>query len=295
MFGSTPATSLFGQTSNAPQGAPLFGGNSGSLFGQSSLFNNPPTPSFGGQGPLTPSVQGNVAFVPYQNFSDKMIDNFNQTEKDNLFGLKNQIENNENCLIQAENTLSKITKFKDDIKNRLQELFAFARKVQTAEKRCKASLEIVKKFQGNISLFIKDAVKVFDRCERADGFNQIDSPGVFLSDMLANCEERLKSIEESFKEIQELVLIEERSNEFILLIKTIAMMQTKFELVSSLTFDMHKRVLEVTGRYSMTFGIDFDENSGKDMKIKEVSKSLKTSSLADLIAARPNSTSYRFP
>ena len=328
-FGSNPGqgSGLFGQTlggnpgqSAAPTGS-LFGNPGGGLFGTTpsfgtassntgSLFGNTGSTSFGnpagglfgagnpsmGMGFSNQPLQNsqNLMYTPYQNYSDKIIESLAQADKDNLFNLKSQIESNEANLIQAENTLTKICKFKDDIKARLVELFSFARKVQTAEKRCKASLEVVKKFQSNISLFIKDAVKVFDRCERADGFNQIDSPGVFLNEMLASCEERLKCIEESFKEIQELVLIEDRSNEFMMLVKTISMMQTKFELVSSLTFDMHKRVQEVMERYLVTFGIDMEEGGNKDVKIKEASNVRKPSGLADLIAAKPSSIGLRF-
>ena len=295
LFGNTGGGGLFGNTPSFGTAAPgtgsIFGGGNsggGGLFGAGSStmgmgFSNQPLQN-----------SQNLVYTPYQNYSDKIIESLAQSDKDNLFNLKSQIESNEANLIQAENTLTKICKFKDDIKARLVELFSFARKVQTAEKRCKASLEVVKKFQSNISLFIKDAVKVFDRCERADGFNQIDSPGVFLNEMLANCEERLKSIDESFKEIQELVLIEDRSNEFMMLVKTISMMQTKFELVSSLTFDMHKRVQEVMDRYLVTFGIDMEDGGSKDVKIKEVSKVRKTSGLADLIAAKPSSIGLRF-
>ena len=155
-------------------------------------------------------------------------------------------------------------------------------------------MEIVKRFQSNLNLFIKDAIKVFDRCEHADSYHQIDSPGNFLSDMLVHCEERLKSIEENYKEIQELLMIEQKTSEFVVLVNTISMMQAKFEIISSIAYDVHKRVEEVIDRYANTFGIDPGNEKVRDVKMKEVAKPKKFSTLSDIISARPSAYSKFF-
>lgn len=315
LFNPNPAgsaqTGLFGANPSS-QGSLFsgsFGTNSTGLFNsmtttpslftnagagqQGGLFNQPSNPNFS-SGMNPGQAAPPMVYTQNPGYHNKIIDNLTQTEKESLFKLKSLIDDNDSQLLQSQGTLEKICKFKSDLKLRLLDLFTYARKVQTSEKRCKASVEIVKKFQSNLNLFIKDAIKVFDRCEHADSYHQIDSPGNFLSDMLIHCEERLKSIEENYKEIQELLLIEQKSSEFVLLVNTISMMQTKFEIISSIAFDVHKRVEEVIDRYANTFGIDPGNEKVKDVKMKEVVKPKKFSTLADIIAARPSAFSKFF-
>lgn len=277
-FGSN-STGLFNTATSTPS---LFSGNS---FGQTGgLFSQPLNAGIG----AVPQQTQPIVYNQHPGYKDKIIDTLTQQEKENLFKLKTMIDENDSHLQQSEKTLEKISKFKSDIKLRLLDLFTYARKVQVSEMRCKVSVEIVKKFQANLSLFVKDAIKIFDRCEQADSYHQIDSPGAFLSDMLVHCEERLKGIDESYKEIQELLLIEQKSSEFVLLVNTISMMQDKFEIISSIAYDVHKRVEEVVNRYANLFGINSEENSKKDVKMKETDKPKKFSTLSDIIAARPS-------
>lgn len=288
----TSSTGLFGQPS---AGNTMFGGSSsGSFFNNptqnTGFFNNPSNSMLGQNlsGTLTfnPNAQPTpMPFVPSQDMFSKKISELSDATKNNLFNFKGQIDRNEASLSQSESILNSITKYKNELKERLITLFTFSRRVQTGEKRCKVTIETVKKFQGNVNSFVKEAVKVFNHCDSADQYHQIQSPAGFLSDMLIVCEERLKCIEDNFKEIQEIVSVENRPFELSMLINTIAMMQEKFELVSSVAYDVHKRVQEVLAKYP---GIV--DNSGnakkKEGKVDKGSGQKGYSSLRDIITGR---------
>ncbi|OMJ93394.1 hypothetical protein SteCoe_3636 [Stentor coeruleus] len=293
LFGPTPSNtgSLFGGgTGGGPTG--LFGqstaGNTpGNFFSQPGLFSN--QPSMLGQnlsGTLTfnPNA-GPMPFVPSQDIFSKKISELSENTKNNLFNFKGQIDRNEASLNQSESILNSITKYKDELKQRIITLFTFSRRVQTGEKRCKVTIETVKKFQMNVNSFVKEAVKVFNHCDSADQYHQIESPAGFLSDMLITCEERLKLIEENFKEIQEIVSVENRPFELSMLVNTIAMMQEKFELVSSVAYDVHKRVQEVLVKYPVTSN-NIGSADKKGSKVEKGSGQKSYSSLRDIITGR---------
>lgn len=281
LFGNNQS-GLFTQNAN-PGG--LFGqNNSGSLFGQNpagGLFNNNPTAAFQGGQP------GPINFTPQESPSSQLIENLSQTLKENCYTLRKFIDDNETYLTQSESLLASISKYKQDLKLKLTTLFIFSRKVQTAEKRCKVTVDVIKKFQCNINNFIKDAVKVFNQCEYADSYHQIESPANFLADMLGCCEERLKVIEDNFKEVQELMSIQSGNCELNMLINTISLMQEKFELVSSVAYDVHKKVTELLVKQGVVV-----ESEKKKEKISTFESSKKFSSIQDIIAGRPSYQGY---
>ncbi|OMJ68253.1 hypothetical protein SteCoe_34354 [Stentor coeruleus] len=313
-----PTANTGGLFSQTPGGASLFGGNTGTgptgLFGQSSsgnptlngnpssgfftqpiqntgFFNNSSNPilwqNLPGPSNFNPYTQStpNTQFIPSQDIFSKRINELSDNTKNNLFNLKGQIDSNEVSLNQSENILNNITKYKNELKQRIITLFTFSHRVQTGEKRCKVTIETLKRFQINIISFIKEAVKVFNHCDSADQYHQIESPAGFLSNMLIVCEDRLKCIEENFKEIQDIVSIENKPFELSMLVNTIAMMQEKFELVSSIAYDMHKRVQEVLVMYPRVC-----DNTGslekKEGKVEKGNEQKGYSSLRDIITGR---------
>ena len=217
----------------------------------------------------------------------KLIGTLPDKEKNDFFNLKHCIDQQDAQLTQSDAVLKNILKYKSRIKEKLAELFIYSRRVKTAEKRCKVGLDVVKKFETNVSNFVKDAIKVYNQCEFADSYHQIDSSDIFLSEMLGCCEERLKNIEDNFKEIQELLTIESGTSHFSMLINTITLMQEKFQLISSVAYDMHKRVSEITIKYSSNSAISKSLAQIKDTKIeKRVEPVKKYSSIKDIITGR---------
>ena len=224
----------------------------------------------------------------------KLIGSISEQEQSAFYNLRASLDNHDKSLTQAESLMVGIEKCKAEVKGKLLELFTFSRKAQTAEKRCRISLGVLKKFENNISGFVKDAVKLYNQCEYADSYHQINSPGGFLSEMLGCCEERLKAIEDNFKEIQELVAIEGDFSQFPMVVSTIMMMQEKFQLVSSVAFDMHTKVAQIIDRYSRNTDIAKSLTaSSKGTKIEKLDQPKNYSSIRDIIAGKtPYSGNY---
>ena len=276
--------------------------NTGGLFNQPSsntggLFNQPSGGLFSqnNQGGLfSNSTQHTpIAYTSQSSALCKIIGTLSDQEKNAFVNLKLCLNQHDNNLTESETILKAITKTKSEIKEKMMELFIFTRKVQTAEKRCKVTVEGLKKFENNISRFIKDAIAVYNQCEFADSYHQIDSPGIFLSEMLGSCDERLKCIEDNFKEIQELFSVESESSQILMLINTISLMQEKFQLISSIAYDMHKKVAEVVWKYQDNLEIrNALESKGKDIKIKKNENTKKYSSIKDIISGKSSYSGY---
>jgi hypothetical protein len=296
LFGqpSSNTGGLFGQPSST---GGLFGqpSSTGGLFAQSSsgtfgTFNPTSNSMFSGYPSSTPQP---ASYSPDSNSMSKTIGTLSEQEKNFFFLLKSKIDENDTNLNQSESIIKSIEKFKKSLKEKLFELFTYSRKVQTLEKRCKTSTEILKKFEVNINNYIKDAVSVYTQCEFADSFHPIGSPGVFLSDMLDQCDGRLKLIEDNFKEIQELLLVESQDYQINMLVNTIGLMQEKFQLVTSLAFDVHKRVTEVLAIHSNKPGLsDFKNSPDKESSPKKNIQTKNYSSIKDIISGKSVYSGY---
>lgn len=131
------------------------------------------------------------------------------------------------------------------IESKAQNLISYAKKVVSMHRRAEKALEIRKKFENNISKFVREFIKVCEQCDSSDSYHKIQAPAPFLSELLTNIESRIKQMEDNIKELEDVIRAETIPAQLTMLVHTISLLQDRFIMVSGLACDVHKKVINL--------------------------------------------------
>ncbi|CAG9319052.1 unnamed protein product [Blepharisma stoltei] len=250
--------SIFGVNPITTQPAPsLFQNPQPSLFQNAlpasapqpaqSLFNPiQPTPGQWGQpAQQMPQMARTDIFENPDAWRYKKIEALSEPSKAKFYEIQQEIDNNEIALKNAEHAISKLTDHQDVVNSKTEQLFSYSKKIVAKARRTERALEIRKQFEAQVSKFVREFIKVCEQCNSADPYHKIEAPAGFLSELLNNCEQRIKEMEDNIKEIEEIVKTETIPSQLSLLVHTISLMQDRFIVISGMANDMHKKVLEL--------------------------------------------------
>lgn len=159
-----------------------------------------------------------------------------------FFSIQKELENIEESVNGSRNSLSRYNKASSVIAEKSKALLSYSRKVLTLEQRISIAMEIKQKYENQVVKYVKELMKLCESIDRGDLYNKVVSPAGFLADFCAMCDIRLAEVEESVKEVEELLRGETDLQIAKCFFNTILYINDKMRIVESLVSEVHDRV-----------------------------------------------------
>jgi hypothetical protein len=185
-------------------------------------FYNPPQPV-----PFFTPAAPKLSFEDSAYWRHRKIETLNDIYKNYFYKLQMEYDNNE--------TLN---------------IFSYSKKVASKQRRFSKAVELRQRFENELAKFVNTFMKICEQTNNTDYFYKVPCPADFLSNLLEDLETRITHIEETLVELEEITQKENLTEaSYLTLVDSIRLMQEKFEIVASMTHDIHKRVEEWQRKY----------------------------------------------
>lgn len=206
------------------------------------------------------TTESNMSFLtpapPKLNFEDnaywrhRKIETLNEIYRNYFYKLQLEFDSNETLLNQTSLSLKRIEDSQTNFSSRCKNIFSYSKKVASKQRRFFKAVELKQKFENELAKFIHSFMKICEQTNNTDYFYKVSCPAEFLSNLLEDIENRITHIEDTLLELEEITQKDNLSEpNYLTLVDSIKLMQEKFEIVTSLTYEIHKRVEDWQRRY----------------------------------------------
>jgi hypothetical protein len=208
-------------------------------------FYNPPQPV-----PFFTPAAPKLSFEDSAYWRHRKIETLNDIYKNYFYKLQMEYDNNETLLNQTSISLKRIEESQNTFTSRCKNIFSYSKKVASKQRRFSKAVELRQRFENELAKFVNTFMKICEQTNNTDYFYKVPCPADFLSNLLEDLETRITHIEETLVELEEITQKENLTEaSYLTLVDSIRLMQEKFEIVASMTHDIHKRVEEWQRKY----------------------------------------------
>ena len=216
----------------------------------SHLYSSNPTPTSMNPG-LISGFSGNFEEPGIWRY--KKIENIASNIRKVIFDIQRTFDKDTDNLSLSRKNFSKT---QEEIKRNLEtskQILTYSMKVYSMHKRVRLSIEVIKKFESDVVTYVRDIIKVCEFCERADYYNQVNSPAEFVVGILDTCDKKLQLMDECIAQVEEMIKCETQVNVFTQFCQVIQMMTEKYKIVAGITYDVHLLVDQFFDKLKIKF------------------------------------------
>ncbi len=241
---TTGATGTFGA------GAGL-GGTFGATGG---IYGAQPSQAYGGpQAGYPYGQQPGLGFMPipdYSGWRQMRVGSLPPDIQSGMFQLQSALDQNEHALSTTKHNLEALASLQDTIKDKARQLFSKAKLVIAKQQRLARAVELRRSFEIDISNFMNEFLKLMEFCSTPNVSTKVSTPASFLAELIRRIEERVRALETSILELEDLLQAEVTGDSnAVMIVQTLRLFQEKFETVTALVAEAHGRVTAWQARY----------------------------------------------
>ena len=167
-----------------------------------------------------------------------------------MFQLQGALDQNEHALSTTKHNLEALASLQDTIKDKARQLFSKTKLVIAKQQRLARAVELRRSFEIDISNFMNEFLKLMEFCSTPNVSTKVSTPASFLAELIRRIEERVRALETSILELEDLLQAEVTGDSnAVMIVQTLRLFQEKFETVTALVAEAHGRVTAWQARY----------------------------------------------